>query len=153
MKIITATQGDPIMENNYYGQNTNFPSSQWTNTFQVSRMPGETNVDGSPGIRKRSLRCNKCGEITRCNFNRRTIPREQQRGKIFMSVDDSNYIEVDLYDMSLNGIGFDISIRDIRKMTVGREIQFKCTWNPRLYGQGRYIVKSIKGRRIGAQRG
>ncbi len=69
-----------------------------------------------------------------------------------MSANDGKYIEVDLYDMSLNGIGFDISIRDISKITVGKEIQFRCTWNPRLLGQGRYIIRSIKGRRIGAQR-
>lgn len=104
------------------------------------------------GVRKRSIRCNKCGEITRCDFNRRLIPREQQRGKILMSTSDSNYVEVDLYDMSLNGIGFDVSYRDIRKISVGKEIQFRCTWNPRLFSQGRYVVRSIKGRRIGAQR-
>ncbi len=105
-----------------------------------------------PGVRKRSIRCNKCGEITRCDFNRREIPREQQRGKVLMSISDSSYIEVDLYDISLNGIGFDISIRDVRRISVGNEIQFRCTWNSKLFSQGRYIVRSIKGRRIGAQR-
>ncbi len=121
--------------------------------FRCYACQGRQMLAIPPGIRKRSIRCSKCGEVTRCNFNRRTIPREQQRGKIFMSVGDSNYIEVDLYDMSLNGIGFDISIRDIRKINLGREIRFKCTWNPRLFSHGRYIVRSINGRRIGAQRG
>ena len=104
-----------------------------------------------PGVRKRSVRCNKCGEITRCDLNRRQIPREHQTGKVLMSAGDNSYIEVDLYDISLGGVGFDVSPRDIRKMSVGKEIQFKCTWNSRLFQQGRYIVRSIKGRRIGAQ--
>lgn len=80
------------------------------------------------------------------------IPREQQRGKILMSTSDGNSVEVDLHDMSLNGIGFDVAVRDIRKISVGNEVQFRCTWNSRLFSQGRYVVRSIKGRRIGAQR-
>jgi hypothetical protein len=105
-----------------------------------------------PGVRRRSLRCHKCGETTHCNFNRREIHREQQKGKVFVTTSDGKSIEVDLHDMSLNGIGFDVSVRDIRKMIVGREIQFLCTWNSKLIRQGRYVVRSIKGRRIGAQR-
>jgi hypothetical protein len=120
--------------------------------FKCYACQGRRMVAIPPGTRRRSIRCNKCGEITRCDFNRRTIQREQQRGKILMSTNDGDYVEVDLYDLSINGIGFDVSIRDVRKMTVGKEIQFRCTWNPRLLGQGRYIIRSTKGRRIGAQR-
>lgn len=105
-----------------------------------------------PGVRQRSLRCQKCSELTRANFNRRVALREQQKGKVLAATGDSGYVEVELYDISLYGIGFDVAPRDIRKMTVGKEVQFRCTWNPRLLDQGRYIIRSIKGRRIGAQR-
>jgi len=104
-----------------------------------------------PGVRRRSLRCSQCGEITRANFNRRLVLREQQKGKVLMSVSDSTYVEVDLFDISQNGVGFDMAIRDIRKISVGKEVQFRCSWNSQLFSQGRYIVKSIKGRRIGAE--
>jgi hypothetical protein len=105
-----------------------------------------------PGIRRRSVRCQKCGEITSCNFNRRQIPREQQRGKILISTNNSSDFEVDLYDISNSGIGFDVAARDIRKISVGAEVKFRCTWNSKLFARGRYVIRSIKGRRIGAQR-
>ena len=104
-----------------------------------------------PGIRRRSIRCHRCGEITNCNFNRRMIRREQQRGKVLMSTGNYSDVEVDLFDISNTGIGFDVAARDIRKVSVGSEVQFRCTWNPRLFRRGRYVIKSIKGRRIGAQ--
>lgn len=103
-------------------------------------------------VRRRSIRCHKCGEITHAGFNRRLIQREQQKGKVLMSTIDGTYIEVDLFDISQNGVGFDMAIRDIRKVAVGKEVQFRCTWNSQLFSQGRYIVRSIKGRRIGAER-
>jgi hypothetical protein len=103
-------------------------------------------------VRRRSIRCHKCSEITHANFNRRLIQREQQRGKVLMSLRDGTHLDVDLFDISQNGVGFDMAMRDIRKVTVGNEIQFRCTWNSQLFGQKRYIIKSIKGRRIGAER-
>lgn len=103
-------------------------------------------------VRRRSIRCHKCGEITHAGFNRRLIQREQQKGKVLMSTSDGTYIEVDLFDISQNGVGFDMAMRDVRKVSVGNEIQFRCTWNSQLFSQGRYIVRSIKGRRIGAER-
>lgn len=103
-------------------------------------------------VRRRSIRCHKCGEITQASFNRRLIQREQQKGKVLMSLSDGTHIEVDLFDISQNGIGFDIGMRDIRKVSVGKEVQFRCTWNSRLFSQGHYIVRSIKGRRVGAER-
>ena len=103
-------------------------------------------------VRRRSIRCHKCGEITQAGFNRRLVQREQQKGKVLISASDGTYIDVDLVDISQNGIGFDMAIRDIRKVAVGKEVQFRCTWNSQLLSQGRYIVRSIKGRRVGAER-
>jgi len=105
-----------------------------------------------PGLRQRSIRCHKCSEITRANFNRRLISREPQKGKVLITIRDNDPIEVDLHDMSIYGIGFDVAQKDIRKIAVGNEVVFRCTWNRKLFRQGRYIIKSIKGRRIGAQR-
>lgn len=103
-------------------------------------------------VRRRSIRCHKCGEITQASLNRRLIQREQQKGKVLMSLSDGTYLAIDLFDISQNGVGFDIATRDIRKVSVGKEIQFRCSWNSQLFSQGRYIIKSIKGRRIGAER-
>ncbi len=102
-------------------------------------------------VRRRSIRCHKCGEITQASFNRRLIQREQQKGKVLLSLSDGTYLEVDLFDISQNGVGFDIAMRDIRKVSVGKEVQFRCTWNSQLFSQKRYRVRSIKGRRIGAE--
>ncbi len=120
--------------------------------FKCSACQAKRMVAIPPQVRSRSIRCHRCGEITRGNFNRRVTPREQQRGKVLVSTSDGTYVEVDLYDISPHGIGFDVSPRDIRKMIVGKEIQLRCTWNPRLFLQGHYVIRSIKGRRIGVQR-
>lgn len=120
--------------------------------FKCSACQAKRMMSIPPQVRNRSIRCHRCGELTRSNFNRRITPREQQRGKVLASTSDGSYVEVDLYDISLYGVGFDVSARDIRKMIVGREVQLRCTWNPRLFRQGRYVIRSIKGRRIGAQR-
>jgi hypothetical protein len=103
-------------------------------------------------VLRRTIRCQKCGEITRCTLNRRITLRDQQRGKILMKTADGREMTVDLADVSLNGVGLDVSAGDLPKIKVGKEIQFRCTWNPRLLGQGRYVIRSIKGRRVGLKR-
>lgn len=105
-----------------------------------------------PGVRTRTLRCFKCGETTRCIFNRRVVAREQQSGRILLFCDDGKEVEVDLYDISLDGLGFEIPIRDMMRIAVGKQVYFKCPWNPQLISQGRYIIRSIKGQRVGAER-
>jgi hypothetical protein len=104
------------------------------------------------GVRSRSLRCSKCNESTRCLLNRRIVEREQQSGKVVLFTGDGREIEVDLFDISQAGVGFDVATRDIMKIGMGRELHFKCTWNPHLLGQSRYVVKSINGQRVGAER-
>ncbi len=120
--------------------------------FKCHACQGKRMVSIPAQVRRRSIRCHKCGEITHANFNRRLVQREQQRGKVLMTPGDGVSIEVDLYDLSHQGVGFDIAFKDIRKISVGKEIQFRCTWNSRLFSQGRYVIRSIKGRRVGAQR-
>lgn len=104
-----------------------------------------------PNIRSRSFRCHKCGDITRAVLNRRVAPREQQRGKAMVTTSDGREMEVDLFDISLYGVGFEISLREAGKISVGKELKFKCPWNPQLLSRGRYVIKSINGRRVGAE--
>lgn len=108
-------------------------------------------VSVPPNIRNRSFRCHKCGETTRCVLNRRLDRREQQLGKVQVTTTDGTVIEADLADISLYGVGFDIPLRRANKISVGKELKFRCPWNPRLLSKGRYIVTSIKGRRVGAK--
>lgn len=104
-----------------------------------------------PHVRTRSFRCHKCRELTRCVLNRRLDQREQQLGKVLVTTVDGAELECDLADISLYGVGFDAPIRGIRKISVGKELKFRCPWNPRLLSRGRYIVTSIQGRRVGAK--
>jgi len=105
-----------------------------------------------PAVRQRTIQCHKCKERTRCSFNRRLSRREQQMGRVEVRLNDGVQIEVSLADISFNGVGFDVMYRDTRRMREGREIQFRCSWNPKLFGSDRYVIRSIKGQRIGAQR-
>lgn len=100
----------------------------------------------------RSVRCAKCGESTRCVFNRRRAPRELQSGKVLVRTADGREIAVDLADISPDGAGFEIAFRDAVKIAVGRDIQLKCAWNPHLLGQERYVVRSVIGQRVGVER-
>jgi len=68
-----------------------------------------------------------------------------------MSIRNGSKVEVDLYDISFDGIGFDVAYRDIRKISVGTVVTFRCTWMPKLFNQGKYVIRSIKGQRVGAQ--
>jgi len=104
------------------------------------------------GVRMRSLRCSTCGEITRCIFNRRLIPRDQQYGTVLVHTGDGREITADLADLSVRGVGFDLGIRDANRVTVGRDIYLKCPWNPALFNNSRYVVRSIKGQRVGAEK-
>lgn len=63
-----------------------------------------------------------------------------------------NQYEVDLFDISPRGVGFEVDGRFGVKIEVGRDIELRCSWNPLLFKQGRYIVKSVRGQRVGAER-
>jgi len=99
-----------------------------------------------PNVRFRSVHCHKCATITRCSLDRRQTRREQQLGKILALFPDGSFFEVQLADISLNGIGLDIGYRDIKKFQVGREIRFQCNWNPQFIGMNRYRLRSAAGR-------
>jgi len=104
-----------------------------------------------PAIRKRSIRCHKCKELTRCVFNRRLESRKQQLGKVLLTITGGRELDASLFDNSPHGVGFNMSIRDVKKISVGMTINLRCPWNQNLLGDGRYIVTSIRGHRIGAK--
>ena len=56
-----------------------------------------------PVIRKRSIRCHKCKELTRCVFNRRLESREQQLGKVLLTITGGRELDASLYDNSPMG--------------------------------------------------
>ncbi len=117
--------------------------------FKCHLCQSKRMVAVAPGVRMRSLRCSKCGESTRCIFNRRQEQREQQSGAVLLQTSDGRELMVDLFDISPKGVGFDLSSRDTNKIAIGRDVQFKCAWNPQLFSQGRYVVRSITGQRVG----
>lgn len=104
-----------------------------------------------PAIRKRSIRCHKCKELTRCVFDRRLKSRGQQRGKVLLTITGGRELDVSLYDISPQGVGFNMSMRDVKKISVGMAINLRSPWNQTLLGHGHYIVTSIRGHRIGAK--
>lgn len=103
-------------------------------------------------LRKRSFKCHRCKQITRCILNRRTAQREQQFGKAVLRCTDGREIEVDLVDISLYGIGFDAHHNDLRRISIGQTYELRCNWNPRLLSDGRYVIRTINNRRVGAEK-
>ena len=120
--------------------------------FKCQKCQSKRMITVPSGIRLKTLRCSKCGESIRCTFNRRQMAREQQCGSAWLLTGDGREFLVDLYDVSENGVGFDLSTRDINKLTVGRDVQFKCTWNPGLFSNARYVVRTVHGQRVGVER-
>ena len=63
---------------------------------------------------------------------------------------DGREVNINLNDISPGGAGFEIPSGN-RGVSLGQEVRLKCTWNSRLLDQGRYVVRNIKGRRIGVE--
>ena len=102
-------------------------------------------------VRRRSFRCHKCREITRCIFNRRSTLREQQVGKAILVEADGNHLDINLTDISHYGVGFNVDYCDIRKISIGKIVNLRCSWNPRLFVSGNYRIKTISGQHVGAE--
>ena len=103
------------------------------------------------GLRRKSICCQRCNEKTFCVLDRRRLDRTKQSGRVLLLVSNTT-AEFDLLDVSTNGVGLEINIRSGLKISVGQEIRLKCSWNPHLFGQERYIIKSVRGLRIGLER-
>lgn len=103
-----------------------------------------------PRTRSKTLKCDACGEKTRCLFNRRPELRESQSGTLNLKTKDGKEINVMMRDISSRGIGFDLQKgKDLRSIKMGQEISLASKWNPRLIPNSRYKIQNISGLRIG----
>lgn len=119
--------------------------------FKCQECKAKRNVPVLPKIRRKNIRCHNCGSSLSCILNRRVIQREAQAGRAAIITNDGREIDVDLHDISLGGVGFDVPSQAVRLISLKQSVKFKCSWNPTLLSRGRYIVTSINGRRIGVQ--
>ena len=105
-------------------------------------------------IRRKNVKCHKCDAVTRGILNRRANRRELQSGKVLMITNEGKEIEVNIHDISRDGVGIDIPVRAsrARKIVKGQEVRFNCKWNPRLMGSDRFVVMSNDGQRIGVKK-
>ncbi|SDO36161.1 hypothetical protein [Desulforhopalus singaporensis] len=109
-------------------------------------------VGVSPHLKNRSIKCHKCSTVVSCTLNRRETIREQQFGKVLLTRYDRSVVEVNLLDISTWGVGFELPFRELKKLSVGERIEFRCPWNPKLLGSSAYVIRAINGRRVGAER-
>ncbi len=119
--------------------------------FKCDECKTRRSLPVPPNVRRRSVRCHNCGTLSQCQLNRRLETRQMQSGRAILLIRDGREVDIDLHDISLGGVGFDVAFGAARKLSVKQDVQFRCGWNPRLLDQGRYVIKSIKGHRIGVQ--
>ncbi len=123
--------------------------------FKCSCCGAKRNLPVPPNLRRKSMRCHKCMEITQCQFNRRTKPREQRSGKVVMTTSGGEELMVNLNDISETGLGIDLPLGFVirSKVKIGNMVRLKCSWNSHLTDSGNWVVKNIKERRIGLKKG
>lgn len=122
--------------------------------FRCSACKAKRNITVPPDIRLKSIRCHSCSELTRCVFNRRVHLRENQRGMVILQTSAGREIDVMLHDLSMEGLGFNIPVGSARtyRIRVGNQVRLRCTWNPRLIPNTTFIVKNVKGQRVGLRK-
>lgn len=122
--------------------------------FRCPACKTRRNMAILPNLRQKLVTCHRCQLSTKCILNRRVKPREPQAGIVLMVTTDNKETEITLHDISPEGAGFDIpyGTQKSLRLSVGAQIRFKCTWNPRLFGSQPYEVKSIIGQRVGVKR-
>ena len=104
-----------------------------------------------PRVRNKTIKCDECGEKTKCLFNRRPQLRESQSGFLTLTTKNGQKITVLLRDISSGGIGFEVTKgKDLRSIKKGQEISLTANWNPRLIPKSRFKVQNIYGLRVGA---
>jgi hypothetical protein len=87
-------------------------------------------------------------------LNRRAHPRQSQSGKAVMITTEGKKIDVNIFDISMNGIGIEIphSARRSQTVLIGKKVRFECNWNPRLIGNNYFVVRNKNGQRIGLEK-
>ena len=95
-------------------------------------------------IHRNAIRCQSCGTSTRCALTRRPITLKTKEGK---------KIEVVLSDITSKGVGFEVQNgRDARAIRMGQNVMLICEWNPGLIPKMQFIIRSIKGYKIGVEK-
>ena len=71
-----------------------------------------------------------------------------------MIASDGQTIDVNIFDISDNGISVEVPANMIRShgIKVGKEFRFDCNWNPRLLGNSSFIIRNIYGQRVGLEK-
>ncbi len=69
-------------------------------------------------------------------------------------LDNGQEIAANIIDISPTGIGVKIPLNAKKTQTlkIGERVTFRCSWNSRLLGHGRYVVKNINARQIGFEK-
>ena len=104
-----------------------------------------------PGLRRRTIFCSKCGEKIFCILDRREMKRTSQSGRVLLLA-GTGKTEVSLFDISVNGAGFELDTRSAVKVAIGARIELQCHWNPLLFPRRHYVVRSVRGFKVGAER-
>ena len=101
-------------------------------------------------VRRKNIKCYDCGELTRCQFNRRPEQRESQSGSLTLKTGEGKEIAVMMRDISSLGIGFEVlKGKDLRRLKKKQEISLTCNWSPRMIPKSRFRIQNINGFRVG----
>jgi len=101
-------------------------------------------------VRRKTIRCDGCGQKIRCLFNRRPELRESQSGLLTLITREGKELTVMMRDISSRGIGFEVQkAKDLRSIKKGQEISLTSDWNPRMIPKSRFKVQNINGYRVG----
>ena len=101
-------------------------------------------------VRRKTIKCDGCREMTRCLFNRRPELRESQSGMLTLRTREGKEIQVMMRDISSRGIGFEVlKGKDLRLIKKGHEIALTSNWSPAMIPKSRFKVQSINGFRVG----
>lgn len=119
--------------------------------FKCSFCQKRTTLSIPPNVCRKTITCFSCGEIIPCKLNRRIELRRKQSGKALLVTSEGQMIDVDLLDISSRGVGFNVAPKDMSRVTVGGEVNLRCAWNPRMFSRENYVIRSVIGRRVGAQ--
>ncbi len=123
--------------------------------FKCSACGAKRSYPIRANLRRKNMRCHKCGAITQCLLNRRIINRELQSGKATLITSEGKEIEVNIHDISTGGgIGVDLPVSAMRSgvVRVGQNVRFRCMWNSRLLGSGMFKVVNSNGQRVGVKK-
>ncbi|MCK5604700.1 hypothetical protein KAR91_22615, partial [Candidatus Pacearchaeota archaeon] len=66
------------------GKTVNFRVINNRMQFRCSTCGAKRNFPVPANLRRKNMRCHKCGVVTKCMLNRRAIPRELQSGQAVM---------------------------------------------------------------------